>query len=187
MWRSSFGLVVGGGSVKANSVVVVLPRTMAPAARSRTTTVASGPANSSVGNVEPARVGRPATLTMSLTPTRNGRSVGSCRSASASRRRLLGSATRAHSRGSTRSTRSHASWISCFASMSPDVTSVPPDGAHQSGCSLENPCIAVQARSSGRHRKKLLAYLDLPDHSNPACIAVKLAVVGECTGLIERE
>jgi hypothetical protein len=41
VWSGFQGLRVGPGSRKANSVVTVLPRTTAPAARRRATTVAS--------------------------------------------------------------------------------------------------------------------------------------------------
>ena len=54
---------------KASSWVVVLPTITAPAARSRATTGASRRAGASPGSVEPARVGRPSTSMMSLTPT----------------------------------------------------------------------------------------------------------------------
>src|SRR5438128_8783109 len=67
--RSRFqGLRVGGGAKQANSVVTVLPRMIAPAARSFATTAASRWTGSVEVVGEAARVGQPATSTISLIP-----------------------------------------------------------------------------------------------------------------------
>ena len=54
------GLIVGEGSLHANSVVTVLPRIMAPAALSRTTVVASSSGTWLAYTLEHAVVGMPA-------------------------------------------------------------------------------------------------------------------------------
>ena len=66
VWARFHGLTVGGGSKLANSVVTVLPRMIAPASRSRATIGASRSARCSFRNGEPASVGHPAMLMMSL-------------------------------------------------------------------------------------------------------------------------
>src|SRR6187397_2346128 len=60
------GLQVGGGSNDANSVVTVLPRTIAPASRSFVTRKASHSAGVVERTRAPADVGNPATSIMSL-------------------------------------------------------------------------------------------------------------------------
>ena len=68
--RETFqGLTVGAGSAYANSVVWSLPRTTAPAARSRATLTASTSGTTSTTPQLPARVGSPATWKISLMPT----------------------------------------------------------------------------------------------------------------------
>src|SRR5437867_988263 len=69
VWAGFHGFRVGAGSRYANSVVTVLPRTIAPAARSRVTAVASTLGRVWAKGRAPPVVGRPATSKMSLTPT----------------------------------------------------------------------------------------------------------------------
>ena len=64
----SCGLRVGPGSVKAYSVVTVLPTTTAPAASSRCTTFAVTDAMRLASSGELQPVGHPATSMMSFTP-----------------------------------------------------------------------------------------------------------------------
>jgi len=112
------GFRVGPGAITANSAVTVLPATSTPAASSRLTTVACGPARTSAGTPEPALVGRPSTRMTSLMPVTSPYSAGwpaatadrACRSlaAASSRARRPGSGTNAWMPGSARSIRSHA-------------------------------------------------------------------------------
>src|SRR5690349_11039092 len=69
VWAALAGLVVGPGWLPANSVVTVLPRTTAPAARARATAAESdlGRCPAQIG--EPYAVGVPAVSSTSLTPS----------------------------------------------------------------------------------------------------------------------
>ena len=65
----AWGLRVGPEAPQASSVVTVLPRISAPAARSRRTTVASAPGRRPASSRVPFSVGWSAVSMMSLTPT----------------------------------------------------------------------------------------------------------------------
>src|SRR5688572_10975171 len=75
VWAGFHGLRVGPASRKANSVVWVLPRITAPAARSRATEVASVDGRECANGREPAVVGMPWTWKMSFTPIGTPRSA----------------------------------------------------------------------------------------------------------------
>ena len=98
----------------ANSGVLVLPITMAPAARSRSTTSASASGTWSSKSFEPCVVRSPRVGVTSLMPTgtpKSGESLAPRRSAAVARWASLSAASRARvtialTRGFTRSTRS---------------------------------------------------------------------------------
>src|SRR5262245_9418835 len=69
VWSRFHGFRVGAGSRYANSVVTVLPSTIAPAARIRATAAASTPGRVWANARAPPVVGIPATSKMSFTPT----------------------------------------------------------------------------------------------------------------------
>src|SRR5439155_34256 len=69
VWPRFHGFRVGAGSRYANSVVTVLPRMIAPAARRRATAAASAPGRVWAKGLAPPVVGMPATSKMSFTPT----------------------------------------------------------------------------------------------------------------------
>lgn len=108
VWAVLCGLRVGPGAVTANSAVTVFPATSAPAARSRSTRGACGPASTSGGTADPALVSIPSIRTMSLTPTITPDSTpgGASAASAASRPRRSGSRTNALIRASSRSIRS---------------------------------------------------------------------------------
>src|SRR5262245_45447653 len=69
VWLRFHGFRVGAGSRYANSVVTVLPSTIAPAARIRATAAASALGRVWANERAPPVVGMPATSKMSFTPT----------------------------------------------------------------------------------------------------------------------
>lgn len=79
--RTLRGFRVGARFETANSVVTVLPATIAPARLNAVTQLASGPSNRFAGKFEPQRVGNPSAFITSLTPrsdpNRGGRLDGS--------------------------------------------------------------------------------------------------------------
>jgi hypothetical protein len=85
-----------------NSAVLVLPTTIAPAARSRATCVESCAATASLKSREPWPVGRPATFSRSLTPSgtpssgRASRRIGSTPVTRVRREQLVGVTATAH-------------------------------------------------------------------------------------------
>src|SRR5687768_4695016 len=103
VWPRCHGLCVGAGSRYANSVVAVLPRITAPAARSRATDAASRSGRVWKCGRAPAVVGMPATWKMSFTPPGTPCSGPSARPA-----RTSSSRCRAAARAPASSTCTHA-------------------------------------------------------------------------------
>src|SRR5437867_13114730 len=104
VWAGFHGFRVGAGARYANSVVTVLPSTIAPAARMRATAAASALGRVCAKGRAPPVVGIPATSKISFTPTGTPCSGPQSRPARASASR-----SRATARAPSASTWAHAS------------------------------------------------------------------------------